>query len=250
MSDIFEEVEEGLAQDKLSSAWKKWWPYIVGVCVLVVGLVAADSISKSLRASKIETAGVSFENGLLALEAQDIVKARSEFDVALNSSTGFSRLAANMLADGEIRFAGDSDKAQSLLETAGQSEGPLAKLSLLKAAYIMSDNASLAEVEAFVEPLLSAETGFANLARELIASKALVEGDFERARREFTVLSLSLESADTPQGVAERARRALAVIPALEAAETPASPIEEQDESAAEVIPEADITASDASVEE
>lgn len=216
MSDIFEEVEEGLAADKAGQLWRRFWPFIVGVAAAIIIAVGADSYIKHQRAQAIEDAGRVFEKGVKAIEIEDVSRVREDLGAALDSKTGFSKLAAHYSAGAELRLAGDEKGALGALEKAAEQSGPLADLARIKAAYMKADAASLEEIEAYVAPLVSSETGFAALARELIAAKALEAGDYERARSEYNFLTLSLDA--TPD-VRQRASRALAVLPALTAGE-------------------------------
>ena len=85
--------------------------------------------------------------------------------------------------------------------------------------------ATLAELETVLKPLLDRTGQATALAKELIASKALAEGNIDRARSEFEALALDL---DAPRGVQARVQQALATLPArkvdLDAPAAPAAP--------------------------
>ena len=42
MSDIFDEVEESIRQDKMEGLWKRYRPFIYGAAALLVGAVALN----------------------------------------------------------------------------------------------------------------------------------------------------------------------------------------------------------------
>ena len=64
---------------------------------------------------------------------------------------------------------------------------------------------------------------FAALATELVAAKALQDGDIEFARREFNFLRLA---QNAPPGVVTRAQQALAALPPI-SAEVETTPVED-----------------------
>jgi hypothetical protein len=84
-------------------------------------------------------------------------------------------------------------------------------LALLKLGYLQADTATRAQLEAMMKPLLDRPGQAALLARELIAAKALAEGDVEFARDTFEVLDVDINA---PGAMRERVSRALATLPA------------------------------------
>ncbi|MGB2388768.1 MAG: hypothetical protein ACPIB6_08180, partial [Henriciella sp.] len=70
---------------------------------------------------------------------------------------------------------------------------------------------SLAELEEMLAPVKNGSDGFAALATELLAMKALAGGDIAYARQEFNFL---LVSTAAPNGVKQRASQALSILPA------------------------------------
>ncbi|ACT59639.1 tetratricopeptide repeat protein [Hirschia baltica] len=231
MSDIFDEVEENVKADKLNRFWNKAWPFALGGSIAIVAMVAANSYFDEQATKEIEANGRTFELGLKSLEIQDVENTRSRFGALLDKDSGFADLAAQYLAQAELEMAGDTLAAAKALEISAQGEGPLADLAKLKAAYLLADTQSLAEVEAALGDLVGNEDSFGALAHELIGAKAFEEGDMERARSEYQALTLRLNA---PEGVLNRANDALAVIPALtetntveEAAPVEATPVED-----------------------
>ena len=112
-----------------------------------------------------------------------------------------------------------------LASAAAADKGVMGDLATLKLAYAKADNATLAELETVLKPLLDRTGQATALAKELIASKALAEGNIDRARSEFEALALDL---DAPRGVQARVQQALATLPArkidLDAPAAPAAP--------------------------
>ena len=130
---------------------------------------------------------------------------------------------------------GDAAAAADVLSASvSDLEDPTEKLALIKSAYLEADTLSRSELEAVLAPLTSGDGPFAALASELVAAKALQDGDIEFARREFNFLRLA---QNAPPGVVTRAQQALAALPPIsvdvetapvEAPEAPTEPATEQ----------------------
>jgi len=239
VSDVFEEVEESLRQDKATMWWKR---YGIFVWILGIGIVAAVAYnewatgqSKQQTIERVEA----FEEARILLANGDYDAAQSAFKTLADSGADIAPLAAQFLAQTQYEGSGDIDSAAETLATSGSDAGPVERLALLKAAYIKSEAMSLTELEVFLGDLPKRTTAIGVLANELIAAKAFSEGDFARAREEFSYLQLA---ANAPPGVAQRAEVALTVIPVpVQAIPSDAAP---------EHAPETGDTASDADTPE
>lgn len=215
MADIFEEVEEGLRQDKAARLWKKYGVFAYIAAGLLIGGVALNEYLDSQRSQDLEAQSIAFEQADRALADQDYQTATTGFDNLAQSDVEIAPLAANFLAETRLSGNADRDAAIAALELAANSETPIGKLSLMKAAYLKSQTASRAELETYLGTLPEEESEFGALALELIASKAAQEGDTEYARQVFNELRFL---ANVPEGVSQRAVRALAALPAQPAA--------------------------------
>ena len=221
MADIFEEVEEGLRQDKAARLWKKYGVFAYIAAGLLIGGVALNEYLDSQRSQDLEAQSIAFEQADRALADQDYQTATTGFDNLAQSDVEIAPLAANFLAETRLSGNADRDAAIAALELAANSETPIGKLSLMKAAYLKSQTASRAELETYLGTLPEEESEFGALALELIASKAAQEGDTEYARQVFNELRFL---ANVPEGVSQRAVRALAALPAAAASEGEAAP--------------------------
>ena len=213
MADIFEEVEEGLRQDRAERLWKKYGIFAYIAAALLIGGVALNEYLQHREAESIESSAVVFEQARDDIAAQDWQAAAGSLETLAGSDARVAPLAANYLA--EARLQGNADQAAALaaLEQAANTETPIGKLSLLKAAYLKSDSLDRAGMEAYLGPLASEESQFGALAMELVAAKAVAEEDYETARQLFNDLRFL---ANVPEGVQQRAASALNTLPAAE----------------------------------
>ena len=211
LSDVFEEVEEGLRSDKATDLWAKYSPVVYVLGFLIIAAVGFNEYrqwkSDQAKASRIMV----FEAARKALESGDYAAAEDGFRQLTDEGSKLSPLAANFLARVRLEGGGDVAGSQAALSAEATGTGhPFERLALLKLAYSRSKEMSLPELEAFVADLVNGKDSFAILAQELIAAKAYESGDLARARKEFSYLRFA---PDVPQGVLERAQMALSVIP-------------------------------------
>lgn len=221
MADIFQEVEEGVRQDRLERGWRKYGVFVWLLAGAIVVAVATREYLSYRAGIDEERRIVAFEEARAGLETGDIQAAEATLAELAAEDSRLSAFAANYLAG--IRLAaGESEAAADVLAGAADGEGrPFERLALLKLAYIRSEAVSLAELEALLAPLLAEEAPISALAQELVAAKAFAEGDYDRARTEFNYLRFA---PNAPNGVVQRAEIALATIPRAEGDEEAADP--------------------------
>jgi len=218
LSDIFEEVDESIRQDRLEIWWKRYQFFVYGAVALVIAAVAVSEFvivpraeaARAARALELETALSELHNGSYAA-------AETAFAELADGGSKLAPLAANYLAQVRFEGGGDADGAAEALAAIGAVEGsPFDRLALLKKAYFKADGQSMTELEATLGSLVDDEGPLGALARELVAAKAFATGDTARARTEFNRLRFD---AAAPAGVKRRAELALAAIPVAEEAE-------------------------------
>lgn len=232
MADIFEEVEEGLRQERLSGLWKRYGVFAYIAAALLIGGVALNEYLKTQATqTKVQNAS-RLEAALNEVETRNYEEAATQLSSIIAADIAPSNVAAHYLAGVRLDGNGDALAAADVLEgIAGEAQDPTEKLALIKAAYLKADTLSRSELEGALAPLSQDDGPFGALAKELIAAKALQDGDIEFARREFSFLRLA---QNVPPGVVTRATQALEALPPVselapepapaEATETPAEP--------------------------
>ncbi len=219
MADIFEEVEEGLRQDKLSGVWKKYGIFAYLGAALLIGGVALNEYLQVRANDTVEKNASRLEVALTEVDARNYETAATSLNEIVSDGIAPSGVAAHYLAGVRLDGNGDANAAAEVLQNSvSDVEDPTEKLALIKAAYLQADTFSRTELEGLLAPLADEEGPFAALASELIAAKALQEGDIEFARREFTFLRLA---QNVPSGVVTRAENALAAMPPLVVEDAP-----------------------------
>lgn len=212
MNDVFQEVEQSLREDSLAKAWKRWSPFVYGgVALLIIGVGVLEYM-RFQRDSAIGKAAMTYDSGFVALEAGDLPTARARFAELANNDTGFAVLAGHMLAGVERDMTNDPVAIEAHLKAAAAADkGVMGDLAILKLGYLMADKSTRKDLEVALKPLLDKEGQASLLARELVAAKALAEGDVEFARDTFETLSIDINA---PQAMRQRVEQALASMPA------------------------------------
>jgi hypothetical protein len=220
--DVFQEVNQSLREESLAKWWKRWSIFIyIGVAAVVIG-VGVMEIMRWQRNEAIAKAAKTYDAGFTAIEANDLATARARFSELTTNDTGFAVLANHMLAGIERDLTDDNAAIEAHLKNAAADKGVMGDLALLKLGYMQADTAPRAQLEATLKPLLDKGGQAALLAREVIAAKALAEGDVEFARDTFEALDADLNA---PQAMRDRITRALATLPARQVnLDAPAAP--------------------------
>jgi len=212
LSDIFEEVEEEVRRDRMSALWQRYgilvWLLAGAIILAVGGREYLQHRENQRQSAQIRT----FEDALGALDAGKFDTAEARLAEIADAGSPLSTLAAHYLASARLQGGGDRASAAAALDMAGAgADAPLERLARLKAAYLVADKSSLADLEARLSGLLEAETVAGTLARELVAAKAFERGDMTRARQAFNRLQFD---AQATSALSQRARIALEAIPA------------------------------------
>ena len=221
MTDVFEEVEESLRQEKAAKLWKRTSPFLFGGVALIIGAVAVFEYVKFSRNQTIEASAKTFMTATNSLQSGDLAAAREALNGLAEGKGGYALVSGHLLAEVEGRLGGDPKAVAAHLDAVDEKDdGLLGDLARLKSAYVQADAVDLPTLETMVAPLLEGGGNTGALARELIAAKALSTGDGERARKEYQALTLEL---DAPQEMKRRVQQALVVLPQPEAAAEPAA---------------------------
>ncbi|MGZ3375543.1 MAG: tetratricopeptide repeat protein [Phenylobacterium sp.] len=225
MTDLFEEVEEQLRSDRYKALARKAAPWVIAAAA--VALVAALGVWgwQQYNQQITDKASEQYAVGLSALAQGDAAKATQLFgDVSKSPSKAYRSLALMQL--GGLKMAGgkpDDTKAAVTLFDQAASAAPddmLGDAARLKSAFAILDTAPFSEVEGRLAPLMKDGRPYRVQAREALAFAKLMKGDSAGARRDFVVISQSLEA---PDGARQRAKAAMDLIDTGSASGVPAA---------------------------
>jgi hypothetical protein len=210
VSDVFEEVEEGLRRDKYAEFFQK---NAVALGAGVVLILVAVGGYQAWRAWDMNHAGsyaMRMEDATALLQAHNFPEAEKQLsEIASGAPAGYKTSA--LLALGGARSErGDAKGALEAYDRAAAASPTkeYRDVARLRAAYVAAD-LEPASLETRLKPLIDEGGPFAFQARELRAMQAYGAGDLAKAREEFDFLSIAV---DVPRSIQGRARSALAVI--------------------------------------
>ncbi len=211
MSDVFNEVDEELRRDKANELFMRYRPFIfAGVAAIVLGVSGYKSW-EWYSSQKQARAAESYNAAVELLEADNYAAAEKAFGAfAAEAPGGYGAIALMEQASTKALAGLPAEAAALFTQAASQFADPLYQdLATLRAVLVVADDLSLADLDAKLGPLTGPGRAFRFTAREVLAAKAMEEGDATRARADYTYLSLAL---DAPAGARTRAGQALAVL--------------------------------------
>ena len=212
MSEIFDEVQEEVRREQLKRLWERYSTLILTVAFLIVGGVGGWRAWVYLEGKKAQEAGAQFEAAATLADQQKPAEAEAAFArIASDAPQGY-RTLARLRAAGELATR-DAPGAVKLYDaiaadrSVGQTEQDLAAL---RAASLLVDTASYADIKARLEPLTGATRTFRHSARELLAVSAWRNKDMTAARQWIDVITTDPVS---PQSLRSRMEALQALLP-------------------------------------
>lgn len=222
MSDIFREVDEELRRDNASALWSKYGIYVIGAAVGIVALTAASVGWQNWQQSTAEDASAAYEALQVTLAEQSpeqMAAAYADFEAGnagYEMLVGFKEAAA-------LTQSGKTDEAVTAYErvAADASVGNVMRqLAVIKAAILVSTDASDADMRARLLPLIGAGSPWRNPARELLGLSAYKAGEFD-------VAAVLFEEIVRDKGAAPGLRDRAHIMQALLASKVVATPVSE-----------------------
>jgi hypothetical protein len=206
MSDIFREVDDDLRNDYYKGLWDRFGGYVIGIAVLIVAGVGGWQLWEYWQERSAQATGNRFVAALeLADEGNHDAAAAALKAIAVDGSGQYPMLA-NFRAAAEKAAAGDEQGAVAEFDTiASQSGTPdlVRDIAELRAALILVDTASLAELEERVGDLAATGAPWRHSAREILGLAAWRVGDIEAARKYYEEISADQEKPADLQGRAQ-----------------------------------------------
>ena len=208
------EVNEELRSEQIQSVWKRFRPFIIGGAVLIVLGVSGASVFQWWQARESSASGDRFLSALTEAAENRPDEAAKQLEAL--SKDGFG--AYPVLA--KIRLAtlkaekGDAKGAIADFIAIGDDNGvPVAVRNAVKlrAAWLLVDNGSYADVAKQVEALANPASAMRHGAREALGLSAYKAGDLKKANE---WLKLITDDNDAPAGARTRARIILDMITA------------------------------------
>jgi hypothetical protein len=213
VTDVFEEVEDQIRQDRYLAFFKKWGVWLaVGFGLILAGIAAGLAWRHYVEQNRRENSEA-FAAVITPLQEGRLDAAKAALEGFAGRDEGvyraFSLMAEAAILVEEGDLAGATEKFDAAAEA---SRNPIVRDSArLRAAYLAADTQDFTALETRLAPLLEEGTAgeIRAAARELLAIEAWEAGQTDRARDLFDQLSLDV---NTPDGIRQRAE---AIAPAV-----------------------------------
>lgn len=206
MSDEFiQDVDEDLRREQLTSLWKFWGKYVIGLAVGIVLFVAINWRLTEYREGQYGEQAVAYEKAVAASEVSALQVLEKE------GSEGYQILAVFKRAQLSLKENNKAAAAEILFDFAKNAnvEKIYRDLATLQGAMHVGQEKTYEEMKNILAPLTVEDNRLRFLSREFLALTALKDGNTEEARRLLTELSQNLE---LPPVFKERVDQLLGVI--------------------------------------
>ena len=212
MSELFDEVSEEVRREQLKRLWDRHSILIIGAAFLIIAAVAGWRGYEYLEAKKAATSGAAFDKAIELSDQGKHAEAEAAFNsLAATAPSGY-RMLARLRAAAEVanRDPQAAVKAYDEIATDSGADALEQSLAKVRAASLLVDTASYADMLKRLEPETVPEAAFRHTARELLALSAWHANDTTAARKWLDMIA---NDAETPPGLRSRAEAMQALLP-------------------------------------
>ena len=214
MSDnqFIREIDEELRRDRLVKLWERHSGFIVSGALLIVVATGGWRAWEWHQARESAKAGTQFEQALALADSGKRAESESQLAEFLSNAPAGYKLLARFRLAAEIgeRDAAAGVAAYDAIAADISLDSSLRDLARIRAALLLVDTASVAEIQQRVENLAVAGAPFRHSAKEILGLARYRAGDRDAARVIFTDLMLDPES---PPALKSRAQVMQALLP-------------------------------------
>ena len=212
MSELFNEVDEEVRREQLQKLWEKYSIFIIAAALLVIAAVGGWRGYQYFEEKKAAEAGDAFNKAVELSEQGKHSEAETAFtDLAAKAPAGY-RMLARFRAAAEAATREPQAGAKMFDELAADASigAEQQALARIRAAGLLVDSASYADMLRRLEPDAAAGQTFRHSARELLALSAFRANDSTATRQWLDQLELD---AETPPSMRSRAEALQALLP-------------------------------------
>jgi hypothetical protein len=216
VSDVFEDVEEGMRQESIERLARKYGPIALTVVAIAIAAAIGFVLFQNWRTDQRREAAEAFIEAQNTRSEGDAAAALTDLEALASAAPAGYALLAVMERAAALEAQGDLDGAiEALDRAASMTRDPIAKQTAqMRAAYLAAETKDLAALDARLSPIVDERGPMSYLARELIGVEAFEAGDMARARSEFGYLQAA---PDAPPEIKQRVARFAALIPTEQA---------------------------------
>lgn len=188
---IFREVNEDLRRDRMHGLWRRFGPWVIGVAVLVVVLVAVNEGWSWWRDSRAAEASDQLYAAFELAEQGDMEAASQALTEVEDAGYAQYPTLARFREAGIAAAGGDNASAVAIYDelAANVTEQRMRELALVLSAYALVDEGNVTSVASRVGTIAGSESALRNAAREALGLTQYTAGDLEAAMSTFEAIS-------------------------------------------------------------
>lgn len=205
MSDesLFREVDEDVRRDQLSKLWARYGKAVIAVSFGIIAAVAGIKGYEYFQLRQSENAARAYFAAAKLENDGNSAEAAKAFAAAASGQAGFAALA-QMRAAANLAASGDNAGAVKAYDSLASGADPLlAETARIRAAWLLVDTASPADLEKRLAGLNTPENAWRNAAREILGLAHYKAGDLAKADALFNELLADPEAPATARSRAQ-----------------------------------------------
>ncbi len=216
IENFFREVSEDVQNDKLKKIWDTYGLQIIIAVIVVLTIAVSFETFKAWQVKRNETWSDAYAYALN-------LQAQGKYDESLKVLAEIEQKNKGIYSDiAEIQKAnvlfeqGKNSEALAKLEQIVNDENVNPKMRHITAVKLASyklDTAPRAEIEKLLTPLMSEESSWKNIAKEMLAMLEIREGNIEKAKALYTEI---LNSPDLSDGLKLRVQDMLSALNSID----------------------------------
>ena len=214
MSDVFQEVDEELREEKYKSIWRKYKYYVIGGVILFVLGIAANAFWKDYNLKEINDRSERFFTAL-EMAQEDKVNAITlleEFASKEEKNAKYNVLIARFSEAAIRRSEKDFNGALVIYESLANNNisdfyADYAKLSSVEMLIALNNKK---EARLILDNLINNSSDLKYIAMEYLGYIEIDEGNFSKARTIFINIT---EEASSSVNMKNRSREVLSILP-------------------------------------
>jgi len=214
VSDVFQEVDEELREEKYKSIWRKYKYYVIGGVILFVLAIAANAFWKDYNLKEINDRSERFFTAL-EMAQEDKVNAITlleEFASKEEKNAKYNVLIARFSEAAIRRSEKDFNGALAIYENLANNNisdfyADYAKLSSVEMLIALNNKK---EARLILDNLINNSSDLKYIAMEYLGYIEIDEGNFSKARTIFINIT---EEASSSVNMKNRSREVLSILP-------------------------------------
>ncbi len=214
MSDIFQEVDEELREEKYKSLWRKYKYYLIGSLILFILAIAVNAFWKNYSLKEVNDRSERFFAAIeMSQKDKDsAINLLQEFSNEEASNSEYNVMMASFAEAAIRRSEKDFNGALTIYKNLIDKETSnfykdYAKLSSAEMLIALNNNK---EAKVILDNLILSSSELKNIAMEYLGYIEINEGNISQARIIFKSI---VEDAASTENMKNRSREVLSILP-------------------------------------